>query len=112
MFLETTAPADPNQLMPGLEPEQVSPGVIGFFATFFVVVALAALILDFMRRQRRLRYRMAYAAEREAQEAQAQGESQDGADSSTNDAEAAGLSEQRPGSQGTGGENAAEPADR
>lgn len=69
VFLETTAPADPNQLMPGLEAEQVSPGVIGFFATFFVVVALAALIVDFMRRQRRLRYRMAYAREREAQQA-------------------------------------------
>lgn len=70
VFLETTPPADPNQLMPGLEPEQVSPGVIGFFATFFVVVALAALILDFMRRQRRLRYRLAYAAEQEARENQ------------------------------------------
>lgn len=68
VFLETTPPADPNQLMPGLEAEQVSPGVIGFFATFFVVVALAALILDFTRRQRRLRYRLAYAAEQEAQE--------------------------------------------
>lgn len=66
LYLQTAAPSDPNDLMPGLEPEQVSPGVIGFFATFFVVLALTVLILDFMRRQRRLRYRMAYAREREA----------------------------------------------
>ncbi|KAA9394620.1 hypothetical protein FCK90_05450 [Kocuria coralli] len=69
LFLEATPSADPNELMPGLEAEQVSPGVIGFLATFFVVVALALLIVDFVRRQRRLRYRMDYAREREAQEA-------------------------------------------
>lgn len=70
LFWATTPPADPNQLMPGLEAEQVSPGVIGFFATFFLVVALVLLLVDFTRRQRRLRYRMAYAAEQEQLEAQ------------------------------------------
>lgn len=89
VFLETTPPADPNQLMPGLEAEQVSPGVIGFFATFFVVVALAALILDFTRRQRRLRYRLAYAAEQEAQEAGTAQESDTNASSSSETSSAA-----------------------
>lgn len=89
VFLETTPPADPNQLMPGLEAEQVSPGVIGFFATFFVVVALAALILDFTRRQRRLRYRLAYAAEQEAQEAGTAQESDTNVSSSSETSSAA-----------------------
>lgn len=97
LFLETTAPADPNQLMPGLEAEQVSPGVIGFFATFFVVVALAGLIVDFVRRQRRLRYRMAYAAEREmaedADSTQSGAEAETAPESTTTAAQQAGPTE-------------------
>lgn len=70
LFLASTPPPDPNQLRPGLSAEQVSPGVIGFFATFFVVIALIVLIVDFTRRQRRLRYRIAYAQQQEAEQSE------------------------------------------
>ena len=57
-----------GELKPGLEPSQVSPGLLGFIATFVLVLAVIFLILDFNRRNRRLRYRSEYAERRAAEE--------------------------------------------
>lgn len=40
-----------------LEPTDVSPGLLGFLATFAVIVICALLIVDMSRRIRRLRFR-------------------------------------------------------
>jgi heme exporter protein D len=37
--------------------DQVTPGVIGFFAIFFLAAATILLVLDMVRRVRRTRYR-------------------------------------------------------
>ena len=57
-----------GDLKPGLEPSQVSPGLAGFIATFFLVAVVILLIIDFNRRNRRLRYRAQYAEQRAAEE--------------------------------------------
>ena len=59
---------DSGELRPGLEAEQVSPGLIGFLITFVMVAVVVALIVDMVRRQRRLRYRADYARAREEAE--------------------------------------------
>jgi hypothetical protein len=48
-----------QDLIPAIEvdPNSVTPGVIGFIMTFGVMVAVLALILDMTRRVRRVRYR-------------------------------------------------------
>ncbi len=40
-----------------LDPTTVSPGLIGFLVTFAIAVATVLLVLDMVRRIRRLRYR-------------------------------------------------------
>lgn len=57
-----------GDLKPGLEPSQVSPGLLGFFATFLLVLGVIFLIRDFTRRNRRLRYRTEYAERRAAED--------------------------------------------
>lgn len=54
-----TAPAPGNDggLRPGLDPNQVTPGTLGFLATLFLVVAIIFLIRDMVKRIRRVRYR-------------------------------------------------------
>ena len=64
----TPAPSPENTLRPGLDPSQVSPGLIGFLMTFVLTAAVVLLVIDFNRRNRRLRYRAQYAEERAAQE--------------------------------------------
>lgn len=48
-----------SELIPPIEvdPVSVTPGVIGFVVTFVVALAALALILDMVRRVRRVRYR-------------------------------------------------------
>jgi hypothetical protein len=58
-------------LKPGLDPNQVAPGTIGFVVTFILVVAVVLLILDHTRRQRRMKNRFDYAMAREAEERRA-----------------------------------------
>jgi hypothetical protein len=48
----------------GLDPNSISPGLIGFLATFGVVVVSILLFVNMSRRLRRMRYR----EERDAQE--------------------------------------------
>lgn len=40
-----------------LDPNAVTPGVIGFFAIFFIAAATVLLLMDMTRRVRRTRYR-------------------------------------------------------
>ena len=40
-----------------IDPNLVTPGVVGFFATFFVAAMTVLLIFDLVRRIRRSRYR-------------------------------------------------------
>ncbi|MET3810783.1 hypothetical protein [Arthrobacter sp. UYEF3] len=51
------APAPSPSLRPGLDLDQVTPGLLGFLLTAFVVVLTALLIVDMVRRIRRVRYR-------------------------------------------------------
>lgn len=64
----TPAPSPENTLRPGLDPSQVSPGLVGFLMTFVLAVAVVLLVIDFNRRNRRLRYRAEYAEQRAAEE--------------------------------------------
>lgn len=68
VLLQTATENPAGDLKPGLEPSQVSPGIAGFIATFFLVAVVILLIIDFNRRNRRLRYRAQYAEQRAAEE--------------------------------------------
>ncbi len=48
-----------EELIPAIEvdPNSVTPGVIGFVVTFAVMIAVVFLVLDMVRRVRRVRYR-------------------------------------------------------
>jgi hypothetical protein len=48
-----------EDLVPAIEvdPNSVTPGVIGFIMTFGVMIAVLLLVLDMVRRVRRVRYR-------------------------------------------------------
>src|SRR6476619_4803251 len=60
------APAPSPSLRPGLDQDQVTPGLLGFLLTAFIVVLTALLIVDMVRRIRRVRYRAQVEAERAA----------------------------------------------
>ena len=80
-------PIDEGTLRPGLDPSQVTPGLIGFLMTLFLAVVVILLFLDFNRRNRRLRYRAEYAERRAAEDRAAGGA---GTDRATGPAGAAG----------------------
>lgn len=63
------APAPSPSLRPGLSQDQVTPGLLGFVLTAFIVVLTALLIVDMVRRIRRVRYRAQVEEERAAAEA-------------------------------------------
>jgi hypothetical protein len=48
-----------EELIPAIEvdPNSVTPGVIGFSMTFGVMIAVLLLVIDMVRRVRRVRYR-------------------------------------------------------
>ena len=48
-----------NPLIPAIEvdPNSVTPGVVGFLATLFVAMGVVVIIVDMTRRVRRVRYR-------------------------------------------------------
>lgn len=62
----------------GLDPNSVSPGLIGFLATFSVVVATILLLVNMSRRLRRLRYREEQEAARRAEESPTDSEDEGG----------------------------------
>ncbi|WP_426302550.1 hypothetical protein [Arthrobacter sp. R-11] len=53
----TPAPSPTPSLRPGLSEDQVTPGTWGFILTAFIVVLTTFLIVDMVRRIRRVRYR-------------------------------------------------------
>jgi hypothetical protein len=66
----------------GPSEDQVTPGVVGFVITFLVAVAVVLLVLDMMRRIRRVRYREEIAAKLDAEQklaAEQNGAEQNGA---------------------------------
>jgi hypothetical protein len=71
--MEATVTTLAEELIPAIEvnPVMVTPGVIGFIATFGVAIASLLLILDMVRRVRRVRYREEIAAKLDAEEAAA-----------------------------------------
>ena len=66
------SPAPSPSLRPGLDQDQVTPGLLGFLLTAFIVVLTALLIVDMVRRIRRVRYRAQVEEERAAAEEAAQ----------------------------------------
>ena len=68
----TSTPGPDGTLRPGLTEDQITPGTWGFLLTAFVVVLTILLIVDMVRRLRRVRYR----AQVEEQRAAAAGESE------------------------------------
>ena len=61
-------PIDEGTLRPGLDPSQVTPGMAGFLMSLVLALAVILLVLDFNRRNRRMRYRAEYAESRAAEE--------------------------------------------
>jgi hypothetical protein len=61
-----SSPAPSPSLRPGLSEDQVTPGLLGFLLTAFIVVLTALLIVDMVRRIRRVRYRAQVEEERMA----------------------------------------------
>lgn len=59
LTLATTPSPSPTtpSLRPGLSEDQVTPGTWGFILTAFIVVLTTLLIVDMVRRIRRVRYR-------------------------------------------------------
>ncbi|WP_426998608.1 hypothetical protein [Pseudarthrobacter sp. N5] len=51
------SPSPASSLRPGLAEDQVTPGLWGFLLTAFIVVLTTLLIVDMVRRIRRVRYR-------------------------------------------------------
>ena len=68
----TSTPTPEGTLRPGLTEDQITPGTWGFLLTAFVVILTMVLIVDMVRRLRRVRYR----AQVEEQRAAASGEQQ------------------------------------
>lgn len=58
------APTPTPSLRPGLSEDQVTPGTWGFIMTAFFVLATTLLIVDMVRRIRRVRYRAQVEEER------------------------------------------------
>ena len=60
----TPTPLPTPTLRDGISEDQVTPGLLGFIMTAFFVVATALLIVDMVRRIRRVRYRAQVEEER------------------------------------------------
>lgn len=72
---------------PVINEDMVTPGVIGFLATFFIAAATVLLVVDMTRRVRRVRYRAEVQEQLDAEERQADGGS--GSDSARKEAKPA-----------------------
>ncbi|MDR6508287.1 hypothetical protein [Arthrobacter oryzae] len=102
----TPAPSPTPSLRPGLSEDQVTPGTWGFIMTAFFVLATTLLIVDMVRRIRRVRYRAQVEEERMAALAAAD---QDLLDvPGTGDAGAESASAQATGTQASGPQSGAD----
>jgi hypothetical protein len=66
----------------GVNPDDVTPGVVGFIAIFLIAVAVVFLVIDMTRRIRRVRYRAEIAAKLDAEQAAAEAAAAEAAQSS------------------------------
>ncbi len=59
MMMSLLFALEENPLIPAIEvdPNSVTPGVVGFVATLFVAMGVVVIIVDMTRRVRRVRYR-------------------------------------------------------
>jgi capsular polysaccharide biosynthesis protein len=59
MMMSLLFALEENPLIPAIDvdPNSVTPGVIGFLATLFVAMGVVVIIVDMTRRVRRVRYR-------------------------------------------------------
>lgn len=80
LIILASSPAPSPSLRPGLSEDQVTPGLLGFLLTAFIVVLTALLIVDMVRRIRRVRYRAQVEEERMAAAAAADTARDDTAD--------------------------------
>ena len=64
LAITSSLPRTNGDLRPGLEPDDVTPGFLGFISTLLIVVAVVLLMRSMAGRVRRVRYR-ALVAERE-----------------------------------------------
>lgn len=96
----TPAPAPSPSLREGLSQDQVTPGLLGFLLTAFIVVLTALLIVDMVRRIRRVRYRAQVEEERAAA---AEASVNDGAPLANGAGDPAGQSGNRPEVNGDAG---------
>jgi hypothetical protein len=76
----TPSPLPTPSLREGISEDQVTPGLLGFIMTAFFVVATALLIVDMVRRIRRVRYRAQVEEERLAAAAAADVEASEAAE--------------------------------
>lgn len=53
----TVSPSPEETLAPGVDESDVTPGLLGFLVTLFLVLCVVFLIRDMVRRIRRVRYR-------------------------------------------------------
>lgn len=56
-FSLQTAKGDDSGLRAGLDPDQVTPGTLGFIMTLVMVIAVIVLMKSMSKRVRRVRYR-------------------------------------------------------
>ena len=95
------APTPTPSLRPGLSQDQVTPGLLGFLLTAFIVVLTALLIVDMVRRIRRVRYRAQVEEERAA--AAGDGEARIPETGNPGAQDSAGLPSNRPDANGDAG---------
>ena len=88
-----SSPAPSPSLRPGLSEDQVTPGLLGFLLTAFIVVLTALLIVDMVRRIRRVRYRAQVEEERMAAAEAADIAHDDAADRNTGSTDNAGKTD-------------------
>lgn len=84
----TPSPTDSGTLRPGLTDDQITPGIWGFLSTAFIVVLMLLLIVDMVRRLRRVRYRSQVEEERAAGETEVREDADDAETDETSGTEA------------------------
>ncbi|WP_350006139.1 hypothetical protein [Pseudarthrobacter sp. WHRI 8279] len=97
----TPTPLPTPTLREGISEDQVTPGLLGFIMTAFFVVATALLIVDMVRRIRRVRYRAQVEEDRMAAAAAADVEAAEAAEAGAAEAGAPGQQARGGAAQGT-----------
>lgn len=98
-MLHLLATATPSPTPTDVDPNLVTPGVIGFVATLALILATILILLDMNRRTRRVHYRAEIAERLDAEEAAAAAAAEEGRpaepEAGEPDADEPGADEQR-----------------